>query len=166
MAEIRTAYLRASRVHHPDRAGNSDEATRNFQEISAAFDVLKEREGQAQAAPEGGQEEPEEEEEEEDEDFDDEDEEEAEEEDEDRGDQAQEAQALSLRRRSRGTRLRTPPVHGGPRALSARAQLPPGSPGSRALRAAPPTRQSQRMGRRSGACGQSQSRRRSLPAAS
>ena len=92
MADIRTAYLRASRVHHPDKAGNSDEATRNFQEISAAFDVLKEREGQAQAAPEGGQEEPEEEEEEEDEDFDDEDEEEAEEEDEDRGDQAQEAQ--------------------------------------------------------------------------
>ena len=54
--------------------------------------MLKEREGQAQAAPEGGQEEPEEEEDEEDEDFADEDEEEAEEEDEDRGDQAEEAQ--------------------------------------------------------------------------
>ena len=93
MAEIRTAYLRASRVHHPDKAGNTDEATRNFQEINSAFDILKlDREGQAQAAPEAGQEDPEEEDEDEEEDFDDEDDEEDEEDDEDRGAQAEEVQ--------------------------------------------------------------------------
>ena len=38
--DIKKAYRKLSFIHHPDKNGNSQESTENFQKISEAFTVL------------------------------------------------------------------------------------------------------------------------------
>jgi DnaJ family protein B protein 4 len=41
--EIKRAYMKLSLKHHPDRNENKEEATRKFQEISSAYETLKDK---------------------------------------------------------------------------------------------------------------------------
>jgi len=41
--EIKRAYMKLSLKHHPDRNEDKEEATRRFQEISSAYDTLKDK---------------------------------------------------------------------------------------------------------------------------
>lgn len=39
-AQVKTAYYKLSKIHHPDRNAGSEEASQKFREVSAAYEVL------------------------------------------------------------------------------------------------------------------------------
>lgn len=47
-AEVKTAYRKMAKQHHPDQHGGSEDAKRKFQEIQAAYDMLRDDKPQQQ----------------------------------------------------------------------------------------------------------------------
>lgn len=39
-AEVKTAYYKLSKIHHPDRNDGSEASSQKFREVSAAYEVL------------------------------------------------------------------------------------------------------------------------------
>ena len=48
--DLHDAYRRLVKLHHPDRNGGSPESSRRFQEIQAAYEAVRDRQGTAPAA--------------------------------------------------------------------------------------------------------------------